>query len=421
MGATLPSHLADLIDIAVAIHVGDRLAIRGVSPASEWRRSVSLTIPVRCPDLWNRLDVKGELMEVLGYLTEDDWQLHFCERPIGFSRAAESQRHLFLGPFDGPVHVSLFSGGLDSFAGTATAIARHPDANYVCVSGMANRLYGQRQRQQVQSLKALKRVSLTHVRVPCWLRRANEIRQEPTRRTRGFLFLALGAVTALAAGGDRLWIFENGVGALNLPFMGAEVGVTTTRAVHPKTLILMGKLLSLIAGREFSVWNGAVFETKAQMCSSPLVRPVLSSVPLTFSCDGFPLRRQGAAQCGVCTSCLLRRVALYNAGVPDQGANDYRYDVQSPGAVLNERQNRGLWEMDWQAERLSLALSQSDPWFGLVSAFPRIVEAQQALAEQFFLHESIIAERLVNLYRSHCDEWQRFPMSASRRISRKAA
>jgi 7-cyano-7-deazaguanine synthase in queuosine biosynthesis len=422
LGALLPPELADLIDIAVAAYVADRLAIReGMDRSPAWHRSVNLVVPVRRLDLWRRADIPRALAEILEFLTEDQWQLQIGRRPSGAARAAESQGHLFGDQFGGPVNVSLLSGGLDSFVGTAAAIAREPQVHHVCVSGVANCRQGDRQKRQVRTLRSLQPLPLTHVRIACWLKRSDEIRQEPTRRTRGFLFLALGAAAAVAARVDRLWLYENGIGALNLPFAHGELGVTTSRSVHPRTLELMGTLVSLIADREFTVRNGSIFQTKAQMCADQSIAAVLDAIPLTFSCDAFPLRRRGATQCGVCTSCLLRRMALWNGSPGHDDAGDYRYDLCAPTSGLDNRHLRGVREMDWQAARITAALAEENAWQGLVSEFPAIARAQQALARQLDLPPGAAAEQLVGLYRRHCEELSRFPAATSARVHREAA
>lgn len=420
LGAVLPAHLADLIDIAVATYMSDRLAVRGAD-SSDWHRSVQVTIPVRRIDLWNSPEMQHALAGVLEFLTEDDWRLRFCQRLSQFPRVAETQRHLFGDQFAGPVRVSLFSGGLDSFAGTAAAIASEPQSHFVCVSGVTNQRQGERQRQQIRCLKRLQPASLTHVRMACWLKRADEVRQEPTRRTRGFLFLALGAVAALSARADRLTLYENGIGALNLPYGSAELGVMTSRSVHPQTLDRMGALISLLAGHEFTIRNEAVLQTKAMMCADPALRSLLDAILLTFSCDAFPLRRKGPSQCGVCTSCLLRRLALLNANLQHNDTEGYRYDVYAPANLLSDRHQRGALKMHWQVARLSAALSQDNAWAGLVREFPGLAVAHQSLVGQLALPAANVAEELVSLYRHHCEEWNRFPPSSWVPSQRKAA
>ena len=422
LGVLLPGELADLLDIAVAVYMSDRLAVRGGPSQPDWRRALAIQIPVRHIELWRGHDVQDALHNVLSFLTQDDWQISLCQRPTRIRRLAQSQQHLLSNHVSGgPVHVGLLSGGLDSFVGTAAAIGREPAREYVCVSGVANYRQGDRQKEQVKCLRSLSPRSLTHVRIACWLQDAGEVRQEPTRRTRGFLFLALGAAAALTAGTDTLWLYENGVGALNLPFADGELGVSTSRSVHPKTLKRMGALVSLIAGSAFTIRNGAVLRTKAQMCSDPRLAPVRTGIPRTFSCDAFPLRQRGASQCGVCTSCLLRRMALWNAGLSEYDAVGYRYDVCSPTLALGVRQARGISEMDWQVARLASAISQPDPWRGLVNEFPSLVEAQQSLAGHLDLSDAAVAVQLVELYRWHCEEWRRFPGAPLAMVRREAA
>lgn len=422
LGAILPGRLADLLDIAVAIYMSDRLALRGGPSQPDWRRTLAIQIPVRHIELWRRQDVQESLHDVLSSLTQDDWDIRFCQRPTGFRRVAESQQQLFSNHVSGvPLHVSLLSGGLDSFVGTAAAIGREPAQDYVCVSGVPNHRQGERQREQVKILRSLSPRSLTHVRVACWLQDASEVRQEPTRRTRGFLFLALGAAAALTAGTEALWLYENGVGALNLPFADGEIGVSTSRSVHPGTLRRMGALVSLVAGSPFTIRNGSVLQTKAQICADPRLTPVRNGIPRTFSCDAFPLRQRGASQCGVCTSCLLRRMALWNAGLGEYDALGYRYDVCSPALALGVRQARGLSEMDWQVARLASAVGQPDPWRALVNEFPSLVEAQHSLVGHLDLSAAAVAGQLVELYRRHCEEWRRFPGALLAMIRREAA
>lgn len=421
LGTILPSTLADLIDVAVAVHVSDRLAVRRRrKQGSECRREIKLVVPVRNTALWRRDETGCLLRELLEFLTEDEWSIDFCQRPNSV-RTAESQQHLFSARFDGPVHVGLFSGGLDSFAGTAAVIGQHPDTHFVCVSGVPNQRHGERQRKQVACLKKLKPASLTHVRVACWLRRSDEVEQEPTRRTRGFLFLALGAASVFCAEADCLWLYENGIGSVNLPYQRAEIGVSTARSVHPHTLNLMASFASVIADREFTIRNGSVFETKAQMCTDKSVQRVAEAIRETFSCDGFPLRKRGSAQCGVCTSCLLRRMALYHAGFSTLDREGYRDDVYSASFNPGIRGQRGMYEMNWQVARLKAGLVQPDPWLGLVSEFPDIVAAQQAICRQLGVAPDLAADRLVQLYRRHCDEWTRFPAASLAETQRKAA
>jgi hypothetical protein len=53
--------------------------------------------------------------------------------------------------------------------------------------------------------------------------------------------------------------------------------------------------------------------------------------------------------------------------------------------------------------------------------FPDIVAAQEAICRQLGVAPDLAADRLVQLYRRHCDEWTRFPAASLAETQRKAA
>jgi Queuosine biosynthesis protein QueC len=393
LGATLSPLLADLVDVAAAIHIADRLAIRQGSAPETWRRQFRVDIPVRCLNDWMRPEVLESLCRVLAFLTGDGWAIRFSARPARL-RTSESQTHLFTPEGDEQIRVSLFSGGLDAFAGTIAHLEQRPDEHLVCVSGTPNNRQGHHQKIQVDRLRALSRRSITHIRVPSWLESSAEIPQEPTRRTRGILFLILGAVSALSAG-------------------------VHSRSVHPSTLILVARFLEAITGEPFFIENPAVFQTKAEMCKHPSVQTLMSTIGETFSCDGFPVQRSKKPQCGVCTSCILRRHALYSAGLSSADATGYACDLYGTDQTLNPRRLRGLIAMDWQVVRLSEALQ--DGWTGLMREFPDLRQTCMALSVTCKETTETVQQRLVRLYTRHVEEWKAFPPRALLTAQRKAA
>jgi hypothetical protein len=114
-------------------------------------------------------------------------------------------------------------------------------------------------------------------------------------------------------------------------------------------------------------------------------------------------------------------MALWNGSPGRDDAGDYRYDLCAPTSGLDDRHLRGVREMDWQAARITAALAEENAWQGLVSEFPAIARAQQALARQLDLPPGAAAEQLVGLYRRHCEELSRFPAATSARVHREAA
>lgn len=300
LGARLKPLHADLVDVAAAVHIADRQAKR--PPDGElWRRRFAIEIPVRSPGVWQRPRVVESLTDLLKHLTGDDWEFMFSSRPCE-QRSSEQQDVLFPPPDDAPVSVGLFSGGLDAFAGTVASISADKNRHFVCVSGTPSRRQEQRQHAQAASLReVLKPRSLTSIRVPCWLHSADENNQEPSRRTRGFLFLSLGAAAGLAANARCLSVYENGIGAINLPYERTPVGIPNSRAVQPLTLLLFSRFVEAVTDEQFGIKSPCVFQTKAEMCQHPELRGLDRAIAKTFSCDGFPVHHAGKPQCGVCT------------------------------------------------------------------------------------------------------------------------
>jgi 7-cyano-7-deazaguanine synthase in queuosine biosynthesis len=313
---------------------------------------------------------------------------------------------LFSTPIPRQSSVALFSGGLDSFAGTAAHLQAHPEQLLVLVSGFSNARQRKQQRKQVDILTRGRQRQLMHVPVSYSLHHCDESTEENTQRTRGFLFLTLGSVIAIAAGMDRLLVFENGVGALNLHHDWTQLDTMSSRPVHPVTLSFISALACLIAERPFHIQNPFLYSTKAEMLRLPGVKQLGPWLRDTFSCDSFPLRNQPeVGQCGRCTSCLLRRLSLTSAGLRkfDPG-NLYECDVFSG---LDHEHRLGLAKMTTQLARIEAILRSARPFRQLRQTFPTL---GQAAAVEMVSGESIgkIGEQFVSLYSRYLSEWKEF-------------
>ena len=144
------------------------------------------------------------------------------------------------------------------------------------------------------------------------------------------------------------------------------------------------------------------------MCGSPYLLRLSDLIAEKFSCDGYPVRRRGRPQCGVCTSCLLRRVALKNAGVAPFDTAGYLHDVRSETFQATRKRLQGLLAMDCQVERLLACFRTPDPWAGLLREFPDLRIVQDELAGSDNLAKQRVGESLMRLFRRHCEEWRAF-------------
>jgi hypothetical protein len=123
-----PVH-ADLLEIASYIYAADSAIPRGGSTDAQlgarWRRKLRLVIPARKPELWSSEPVIASLIETVSFLSDDDYEFEFCL--LKNPPTAESYFQLS-GATDvrfTPDEVILFSGGLDSFAGTIEELGAH--------------------------------------------------------------------------------------------------------------------------------------------------------------------------------------------------------------------------------------------------------------------------------------------------------
>jgi 7-cyano-7-deazaguanine synthase in queuosine biosynthesis len=416
-GSSLPPILADLIDLAMAVYYADRRAVRVRSPyILTGQRDFDIRLPVRDLELWRQDEIAGKLTDLLYWYTEDRWSFTFTPRRVP-PRPSEAEPYLFPSPVNQPAVTILFSGGLDSLAGLVTQLERYPDYSFVLLSGCTHNRMGAIQRDLVKHLRRdWQNASreLISVRVPFGIRKPKgTARQEKSQRSRGFVFLMLGAVAAVMARSQTLWVHENGVGAVNLWLNEGQLGVDNARGVHPLSLIHMAEFLGLILPQPLQIKNPCQFSTKAQMCQALGRLGFDNLVPITASCDGFPLRIREMPQCGLCTSCLLRRLALHAAGLEHVDPRKYyRDDVKNSLDVIDRRKLYPLWATLDHVDRLGTCLASEFPWEALTDTFPELLKIQEAMVRHDGGNPQEIADAYVQMYRTYEEEWERFPLGS---------
>lgn len=355
-----------------------RPGLRELRRGSTWARKLWLRVPVREPQLWAR---HGDLLtDLLDWLTDDVWDLEFGQLPEGAGPLDERQGFLFDTVPAGSVPV-LFSAGLDSAAGLAAHLT-HSDA--VAISVDTSNWMQHVQQSVLQGLGMVSPRSCIPLRYRVSVRTDSV---ESSQRSRGLLFLAVGIATAWTVDEDRLIVFENGIGAINLPYLRSQFRSQATRSMHPRTLRLAEQLAAEVSHRPFRIEAPALTLTKAQAIR---IAPAAAdpALVLTVSCDtGFSARVRNRAPCGICTSCLLRRQALLAAGRADLD-DATRYRTKSPADAPE------LHAMQWQVARLQACLGKPEPWPSLVAQYPEALDTAPLTPEQ-----------VINLYRSYVQEW----------------
>lgn len=423
-GHPIPIQIADLLDVCSQITLLDRICLRPrrvrrahFGMRRGWSRQFTVTLGVREPHRWNAAAVRGKLEQLLQWMTEDEWNISFgyAER----RKVVPIRQAGLLAPRPG-AQVVLFSGGLDSLAGTV-ALLESSARDAVLVGVTHDRLQGIMLKQMgaVQQRYGPERIHPGHI--PFELSHMPR-HDEYTQRTRAFRFLSCGAAQAVACGLTDIVVCENGVGCLNLPYNWRQLGAQHTRATHPATLVEMTELLRALDLGALRCVAPFQFQTKAEVCRTLSATGLANQVANTVSCDSFPLRESAGEHgeephCGVCTSCLLRRQALYAAGLEGcESIGRYQVDVCSPSDPLHPERIFPLQMMFDQVTIIEQCQQGAQTLTAFVQEFPELRAAAQAIAQDpaaFGLAPATtvrdILARLCDLLVRYAEEWRAFP------------
>jgi hypothetical protein len=324
----------DLLDIAATVFFADGAVPRGGDVRGNmgraWYRNLRLTIPVRCPAVWQRAEVQDALAAAIGFLTDDRIEFHF---PTS-SGATHGSGFLALDPSGATFRadeVILFSGGLDSFAGALETLSTGR-GNVLLVSHRSAPKVHDRQKTLAGYLIERFPGRIRHVVVEATRVGGEAI--EPTQRSRSFLFAAIGTAVAQTFGATRLKFFENGIVSHNLPISPQVTGTMATRTTHPKSLALLSKMISLVLPDAPQISNDYEWLTKTEVVERIRRYGGERMIGGAVSCTRVRGQTLLHTHCGECSQCHDRRFAILAAGLdafdPDEsyatdvllGAND---------------------------------------------------------------------------------------------------
>lgn len=407
----LSPRYGDWLELAVAVYLADRFAPRRDprfrKDTVHRRRKIWLQVPVVDLAFWRANRTQQLLRDALWPLTEDDWRFQFVER--GMPLAPCTQQFLLDFPVTVPARVALFSGGLDSFAGAAFQLRKWPSL-HVFISGVTHGRMQVGQHRQMALLRSRTSADIRHAQVWYGLteKKAGDPTLERSQRSRAFLHVTLGAMAASLAGTNELYMYENGIGALNLPFDATQVGIENSKAASPVFHRAVERLIQSVSGAPFRIVNPFQFLTKGQALRAAGIRGFAEGLGETFSCDRFPDWREGTPQCGTCASCVLRRLSLEVCGLSDLDPGTcYARDVKSDNFVPGDSAASILSHYEEQASRIERTLGEANPGSALAMDFPELFEAEQALLLSGG-DEKKVRQSLLRLLRAHATEWRTF-------------
>jgi Queuosine biosynthesis protein QueC len=387
---------ADLLEIASYIYAADSAIPRGgltdEKLGARWRRTLRFVIPVRNPELWSSTPLIEALIQTASFLSDDNYDFDFF--PLKNPQPAETYFSLSNAPdaVFAPDDVILFSGGLDSFAGTVEGLVVHGKK----VALVSHRSAPKIVTAQNYLVKELRRRfgsdRILHVPVRAHLKK--EFGREETHRARSFLFAALGAVTAHLMHCNRIYFFENGVVSLNLPPVGQVVGARATRTTHPQALAGFQRVLSAALGQPFYVSNPYGWMTKSEVIARIAQNDCHDLIRHTRSCTRVRSMTRIHPHCGKCSQCIDRRFAVLAVGHEKNDPED-AYDV---ALFLGKREAGPDREMALAFIRSASKINQMTEieFFKHYGETSRIIGYVQE-------HANTVARRIFALYQRHAN------------------
>jgi hypothetical protein len=329
MVGNVPDLLIDLLEVAAYVYCADQRLKRGslqlTNFGESWRRSLRFSIPVRLPEVWQQDLIQSLLADTLGFLSDDSYSFEFRKATDPF-QPRDVYFHDLIDASQDCDEVSMFSGGVDSFAGALQDVVL--DGRSVCLVGHASSTKVQNVQQTlVDAIKKRgheRRISYIPVRVT----NENVIANEYTQRTRSFLFACLGLVIARMSGKDRFTFYENGVVSINPPVAGDVVGGRATRTTHPRVFRGLEELFSTLLDCPISIRNPLQWLTKREVTLKVKEAGMSDLLALTNSCTRPHSWTTKQKHCGACSQCIDRRFGVMAADMAAfEPTENYKIDL----------------------------------------------------------------------------------------------
>ncbi len=326
--SNIPDVILDLIEVASYVYCADQKTKRGsemlTDMGSDWRRDMHFSIPVRCPDLWNKEATISSLRDTLGFLSDDTYTFEFVP-----ATSPLATKQLYIDFTDHNIaadDVALFSGGIDSFSGAIDALVGEKKKMILVGHHSAPKINSV-QKGLIQSLRGRGLANQFHF-VSIEVTNKGEEPVEYTQRTRSFLFACLGMAIAHMFGKDSFTFYENGVVSLNIPITKDVLGARATRTTHPKVIRGFESIFSEILGKSVTIKTPYEWMTKKEVVLRAQEHGFSDLVGETNSCTRPRSWTQQHRHCGICSQCIDRRFAMLAA---DFSANDdgrkYKVDL----------------------------------------------------------------------------------------------
>ena len=247
---------------------------------------------------------KGQITELLSFLTGDYWALSFQEAsPIRLTKYKDCDY------FDNIAQVNLFSGAIDF-------MSEYPQEKLFLASHYDSDMSGPRIDQERLLQHFASKYNNQYLVFPKRnsVRIVSHISAETTCRSRSLMFIAI-ALQIAEYNKSKIVIPENGSVSLNYPLSPSRRSSCSTRTTHPVVIHHVQELFRNF-GLSTEIENPYEFMTKGEMVRGCKDQPYLLSILSDSNSCGKRTRRQffydnrHATHCGHCMPCMYREASL---------------------------------------------------------------------------------------------------------------
>ena len=210
--------------------------------------------------------------------------------------------------------IALFSGGLDSLAGTIGYLEQTND--HIClVSHQSQPGTIRTQDRLINALQAQYLNRISHYKFRCNLKGKRAI--EETQRTRAFLYTSIAYAIAQTLDQDNFLVYENGITSINFARREDLSNARASRTTHPQTIARLQEVFALVRGQPIRIKLPFLWKTKADIVNDIKTGPHPELMPSSVSCSKTFQNLGNATHCGGCSQCIDRRFAAYAAKADD--------------------------------------------------------------------------------------------------------
>ena len=305
----------DLLEIAAFVFAADRNTSRGKDNNliyDNWDREFEFHIPVRDLEFWDNNEIKELLSKTLKYMSGDrPYKFKYYKKDDAGKDSLFDNEKFTIRPNKG-TRVVLFSGGLDSLAGTIKTL-EETDKEVCLISHQSGQpSVIKTQRELYNEIQLMYPDRCSHYKYRTGL--VGTIRADETQRTRSFLYCSTAFVIAKVYDENEIYVYENGVTSINLPETQDMGNARASRTTHPKTLGLLEELFQKISESKFKIVNEFLYETKTDVINVIKKYKKEDLIEKAVTCSKTRNITANTTHCGECSQCIDRIYAVYASG-----------------------------------------------------------------------------------------------------------